>query len=153
MFSLEDEQRMIVDSLRGIVSNEFADAAFTYEGDVPWANVETFAEEEFFGINIDEAYGGGMTAFETMLVIEVVDRTCPDTALYLYTQTIVAPCAIEMFGTERAKERYLPPVTAGEVMITIAISEPEAGSDVGNKHATIEADDDDGEIYLNGEKL
>jgi len=55
-----------------------------------------------------------------------------------------------MFGTEAAKERYLPPVTAGEDAIAIAISEPEAGSDVGSMRTTVEADGD--ELVVNGEK-
>ena len=153
MIPLDREQQLVINSLRQIVAKEFEDAAFTYEGDVPWDNVETLAENGFFGINIAEEYGGGgMTEFEAMLVIEVVGRVCPDTARYLYTQTMVAPRAIEMFGSEAAKERYLPNVTSGKSMVAIAISEPEAGSDVGNMRTTIE-EADDGELYINGEKL
>jgi alkylation response protein AidB-like acyl-CoA dehydrogenase len=153
MIELDSEQRMVVDSLRRIVSNEFADTAFTYEGDMPWENVATLADNGFFGINIAESYGGGgMTELEAMLVIETVGRVCPDTARYLYTQTMVAPRAIEMFGSDAAKERYLPAVTAGESMVAIAISEPEAGSDVGNMNTRVE-EASDGELYIDGEKL
>jgi len=56
-----------------------------------------------------------------------------------------------MFGTESAKERYLPSVTAGEDAIAIAISEPEAGSDIGSMRTTVE--EDGGDLVVNGEKI
>lgn len=99
---------------------------------------------------MDEAYGGGgLSEFEAMLTIETVGWVCPDTAEFLYNQQMVAPRVIEMFGAEVAKECYLPPVTAGEDAVAIAISEPGAGSDVGSMNTHIE---DDGELVVNGEK-
>lgn len=142
---------MLAQSLQKIANNEFAERAFDWNGEPPWQNVELLAEQGFLGINIDEKYGGGgMSEFEAMLTIEIVGQVCPDTAEFLYNQQMVAPRAIEMFGTEAAKERYLPGVTAGEDAIAIAISEPESGSDVGSMHTTAE-DSGDG-LVVNGEK-
>ena len=95
--------------------------------------------------------GGGMGEFEAMLSVEAVGRVCPDTAEFLFNQQMVAPRAVDMFGTEAAKERYLPPVTAGEDAISIAISEPEAGSDAGSMETSVEEDGD--ELVVNGEKI
>lgn len=151
MFALTDEQELIVSSLEELAEAEFTEDAFTWEG-APWPNVETLAERGFLGINIDEAYGGGgLSEFDAMLTIETVGKVCPDTAEFLYNQQMVAPRAIEMFGTDAAKERYLPPVTAGEDAIAVAISEPEAGSDVGAMNTRVE--DRDGTLVVNGEKL
>lgn len=152
MLSLSTEQEMLVSSLENLAEREFSDKAFEWNGDPPWGNVEILAEQGFLGINIDEKYGGGgMTEFDAMLTIEVVGRVCPDTAEFLYNQQMVAPRAIEMFGTEKAKEQYIPPVTDGEDSIAIAISEPESGSDVASMRTTIE--EQDGELVLNGEKI
>ncbi|WP_265112082.1 acyl-CoA dehydrogenase family protein [Halosolutus halophilus] len=152
MLALSDEQRLVVSSLEQLAEEEFADDAFTWEGDLPTENVELLAEQGFLGINIAEEYGGGgMSEFEAMLSIEAVGRICPDTAEYLYNQQMVAPRAIEMFGSEAVKERYLPGVTSGEKSIAVAISEPEAGSDVGSMSTTVEEVDDD--LVLNGEKI
>jgi len=152
MLSLSDEQEMVVSAIEDIAENEFADDAFEWDGETPWKNIELLAKQGFMGINIDEAYGGGgMTEFEAMLSIEAVGRVCPDTAEFLYTQQMVAPRAIEMFGSEAAKERYLPPVTAGEDAIAIAISEPESGSDVGSMKTRVEEDGDD--FVVDGEKI
>ncbi|APX97721.1 acyl-CoA dehydrogenase family protein [Natronorubrum daqingense] len=151
MITLSDEQELLVSSLEDLAEREFTDRAFTWDGDPPWENVELLAEQGFLGINIAEEYGGGgMTEFDAMLTIEAVGRVCPDTAEFLYNQQMVAPRAIELFGTDEAKERYLPPVVAGEDSIAIGISEPEAGSDVGAMRTTVEEDGDD--LRITGEK-
>jgi alkylation response protein AidB-like acyl-CoA dehydrogenase len=152
MLSLSAEQEMVVSSLEELARAEFADDAFTWEGDLPMENVELLADRGYLGLNIAEEYGGGgMGEFEAMLSIEAVGQVCPDTAEYLYNQQMVAPRAIEMFGSEAVKERYLPGVTAGEESVAIAISEPEAGSDVGAMTTAIE--ERDGDLVLNGEKV
>lgn len=152
MQGLTEEQRMLVDSLEELSENEFAGAAFDWEGEIPVENVKTLADRGFFGINISEEYGGGgMTEFESILAIETVGRICPDTAHYQSQQELLGPRALEMFGTEAAKEEYLPRVTAGEDGIAVAISEPEAGSDVKAMNTTAE-EDDDGDLVVDGEK-
>jgi alkylation response protein AidB-like acyl-CoA dehydrogenase len=152
MITLSDEQEMLVSTLETLAEREFADAAFSWKGEPPWENVKLLAEQGFLGINFPEAYGGGgMTEFDAMLTVEAVGRVCPDTAEFLYNQQMVAPRAIEMFGTEEAKERYLRPVIAGEDSVAIGISEPEAGSDVAAMRTTVEARGDD--LVLNGEKI
>ncbi|WP_254525902.1 acyl-CoA dehydrogenase family protein [Natrinema caseinilyticum] len=152
MLSLSAEQEMVVSSLEELARKEFSDAAFSWEGEPPMENIELLADRGYLGLNIAEEYGGGgMGEFEAMLSIEAVGQVCPDTAEYLYNQQMVAARAIEMFGSEEAKERYLPGATAGEEVIAIAISEPEAGSDVGAMNTTVE--ERNGELILNGEKV
>jgi len=56
-----------------------------------------------------------------------------------------------MHGSEALKDRYLPGVTAGETVIAIGISEPEAGSDAGAMNTRVEERDD--ELVANGETI
>lgn len=152
MLSLDEEQHMVIQMLSDLAEREFSDRAFEWGGEFPWENMELLAEHGFVGINISEEYGGGgMTELEAMLAMETVGRVCPDTANALYGQSMVSPRAVEMFGSEAAKERYLPPVCAGESALSIAISEPQAGSDASAMGSTVE--EDDGDLYLNGEKI
>lgn len=152
MLSLSQEQKMLVSSLERLATQEFADRSFQWDGETPWENVALLADHGFLGINIAPEYGGvGMSELEVMLAIETVGRVCPDTAEYLYTQQMVAPRAIDMFGTDVAKERYLTPVTSGEEAIAVAISEPEAGSDVGSMNTHVEEDGDN--LVVTGEKI
>lgn len=151
MLSLSPEQELLVSSLEELAEREFAEKAFSWDGEPPWENVELLADRGFLGVNFPEEYGGeGMTEFDAMLTIEAVGRICPDTAEYLYNQQMVAPRAIEMLATEAAKERYLPPVIDGDGSVAIGISEPEAGSDVAAMNTTVS--EVDGELYVDGEK-
>jgi alkylation response protein AidB-like acyl-CoA dehydrogenase len=151
MLSLNNKQRLVVESVRDLAENEFADRAGTWEGDWPAENLQLLADHGFLGINMPEKYGGGgMSEFEAVLMAEAIGRICPDTAYAVNGQQMVAPRAIAMFGTEAAKEKYLPPVIAGENKVSIAISEPQAGSDVKAMSTTVE--EEQGELILNGEK-
>ncbi|MEF8857056.1 MAG: acyl-CoA dehydrogenase family protein [Haloplanus sp.] len=153
MLSLSAEQRMLVDTCRDLAESEFADDAFTWGGETPWENIRTLADHGLLGVNFDEEYGGGgMSEFEVMLMTEVIGRVCPDTARFVNSAHMIAARAIDMFGSEAAKQRYLPGVVDGEYMISIVISEPGAGSDVKAMETEIE-ETDDGDLYLSGEKI
>ncbi|THE66666.1 acyl-CoA dehydrogenase [Salinadaptatus halalkaliphilus] len=142
---------MIVDAVTELAETEFADTAFTWEGDFPWENLQLLADRGFLGINFPTAYGGGgLSEFEAMLLVESIGRVCPDTAMAVMSTHFVAPRAIYMFGSEAAKSRYLPPVIEGDEQIAIAISEPQAGSDVAAMTTTAEAEGDG--YVLDGEK-
>ena len=150
MLTLNAERRMLVESVRDIAESEFAERAGTWQGAKPWPNLELLADRGYLGVSLPEAYGGGgMSEFDAILVEETVGRVCPDTAYAL--PDMGAPRAIAMFGSETVKERYLPPVCAGEDHVAIAISEPEAGSDVPSMKTRVE--ERDGELVLNGEKI
>lgn len=153
MVKLTEEQRLVLDSVRDLAENEFADRAFSYdEGQPPTENIDLLADRGYLGINFDSEYGGGgMTEYEATLMVEVVGRICPDTATYLAEQQLVAPRAVSMFGSESAKDRYLPGVTSGESGFAIAMSEPGAGSNV--KEMTTTVEEEDGQLKLNGEKI
>lgn len=151
MLALSDEQRMILETVREFAEQNFAEKACTWRHEAPWENIELLANQGFLGLNFDEKYGGGgMTELEALLVVEIVSRVCPDTGMFLNAQQLIAPRAVASFGTEAAKERYLPPVLNGEDAIAISISEPGAGSDVQAMKTTAQPD---GNGYvINGEK-
>jgi alkylation response protein AidB-like acyl-CoA dehydrogenase len=152
MLTLTQEQQMLVDTVSDLAESEFADDAYTWDG-IPWENVQTLADYGFMGLNFDEDYGGGgMTEFEVMLVVEAIGQVCPDTSEFFMGQHMIAPRSIDMFGSDVAKERYLPPIIDGELNMAVAMSEPGAGSDLKNMVTTVE-EADDGTLVLNGEKM
>lgn len=152
MPTLTDEQRTMVGTIDDLAANEFADRAFEWDGELPWENIKLLSENGFLGINLDEEYGGqGMTEYDVLLIAEIIGRYCPDTARYYSSQHLVAPRAIDMFGTNEAKEKYLPELINGKSYISIAMSEPEAGSDVQSMSTTVR--EENGELILNGEKI
>ncbi len=151
-FRLTDEQRLIKETARELAEAEFADAAFTWEGEFPAPNVERLAEQGLLGIALPEAHGGGgYTPVEVLLAAEAVGRVCPDTAHVLSRSSMGPPRAVAELGSEELKARYLPGVAAGETVFAIAISEAGAGSDAAAMTTTAERDGD--EYVINGEKL
>lgn len=151
MVALTDEQEMLVEAVTDLAESEFADKAFEWDGK-PWPNLELLGDRGFLGINFDEEYGGGgMSEFEAILMTEAIGRVCPQTAKAVAEQQMVAPRAVHMFGSEAVKKKYLPPVAAGKTSMSIAMSEPQAGSDVQSMRTTVE--ERDGELVLNGEKI
>jgi alkylation response protein AidB-like acyl-CoA dehydrogenase len=150
MSTLNREQREYAERAESVAA-EFSDEAYTWHGDAPWNNLSRLAKADLYCPSISEAYGGqGLSDMTAMLLTEAVGRVCPDTGWFTYMQCMVAPRAIDLFGSEVVKEKYLPDVTAGESFISIAISEPEAGSDVASM--TTEVTEENGELICNGEK-
>ncbi|MCD2203378.1 acyl-CoA dehydrogenase family protein [Halobacterium sp. KA-6] len=151
MEALTDEQRMVLKTVRELAEQNFAEKACTWNDQAPWENIQLLAEHGFLGLNFDEKYGGGgMTEIEAVLMIEIVSRVCPDTGLFLNSQQMLAPRAVNEFGTESAKKAYLPPIMNGEDAMALAISEPDAGSDVSAMNTTA-VEDGDG-FRVTGEK-
>jgi len=151
-FRLTDEQEMIQRTAGRIARENFADRAYTWGGDLPWENVEVLADNGLLGIALPEEYGGGgYDVLEVLLAVEAVGRVCPDTAHVLSRSSMGSPRVIAALGSEHLKETYLPPVCRGDLIVSIAISESEAGSDAGAMRTTARYDDDD--VVLSGHKM
>jgi len=86
----------------------------------------------FLGLHYPERWGGagGDLAAEIVFVEEVAKSGCGALAMALSVQTDMATPSIEQFGTDDQKERYLRPAIGGTKIAAIAITEPDAGSDV-----------------------
>ncbi|QLG61751.1 acyl-CoA dehydrogenase family protein [Halorarum salinum] len=150
MHTLSPDQREFAERAESVAAG-FAEDAYTWQGDLPWRNMRALADADLLCPSVSDAYGGGGRGdLASLLLTEAVGRVCPDTAWFVYTQGMVGPRAIDLFGSETVKERYLPGVTAGEEHVAIAISEPDAGSDVGSMSTRVT--EEDGELRCSGEK-
>jgi isovaleryl-CoA dehydrogenase len=107
------------------------------------------AELGWYGLTIPEEYGGsGGTFFDAALFLEEVARGRAPIAGYGVTLIVVG--ALHRFGSEEQKRALFGHVAEGGVL-AIAMSEPEAGSDVGALKTS--AKRDNGEWVLNGSKM
>lgn len=150
-FDLTQEQKLLKETAATIAEEEFADDAFTWDGEFPARNLEKLAANDFLGIALPVEYGGGgYSPFEVVLAQEAVGRVCPDTAHILSRSSMGPPRVIAELGNDHLKEKYLTRVTDGECVMSVAISEPQAGSDAGAMQTT--AEKRDGEVVLNGQK-
>lgn len=106
----------------------------------------------FLGIRYDAKYGGeGLDYwYETVLLEELAKIDCGGVPMAIAVQSNMATPAIYEFGSEFLKEKYLVPAIKGEMVAAIAITEPDAGSDVAALKTTAKKE---GDYYiLNGSK-
>ena len=109
---------------------------------------EKLAKLGWLGVSIDEEYGGaGGGMVDACIFLEETMRGLVPIAGY--GVSLIVAGAYERFGTEEQKREMLGGISAGRVE-AIAMSEPEAGSDVGNLKCRIERQN--GDYVLNGQK-
>ena len=151
---LTEQQRMIRDSVRALAQERFAPGAARADREYrpPVENVRILAEHGFTGLFIPPAYGGaGLGLMENVLVAEEIARACANTGILFSCTDGAAPRAILGLGTEAQKTKYLPRIVRGEVLTAWSMSEPNAGSDVGNVQCRAVHQGDS--VVINGSKL
>ncbi|MFA9425293.1 acyl-CoA dehydrogenase family protein [Natronorubrum sp. A-ect3] len=152
-FGLTEEQEQIREEVKRFAENEIVPAAEEYdvEEKFPHDIVDKAAEMGLVGSSIPMEYGGaGYSTLETVLIAEELFSYDPGIALSIMACSFGTE-AIQEFGTEDQKERFLEPVAMGEKISGAAISEPDTGSDVSSVSTRAEKDGD--EWVVNGNKM
>ncbi len=105
------------------------------------------------GLSYPEEYGGGGVDYwyNTVLLEEVGRADCAAVPMGIAVHTDMATPALAEFGSEELKRRFLVPAIAGDMVSAIAVSEPDAGSDVAAIRTRAVADGDD--YVINGAKM
>lgn len=151
--TLTDDQRAMIDTVRKFVQKEVMPVASKYEhaDEYPHALVDRMKEMGLFGATIPEEYGGmGLDTVTYALIVEEICRGWMSLSGVLNTHLIMA-YVVRVFGTEEQKRAWLPRMAAGEKRGGLALSEPDAGSDVAALRTTATRD---GDRYLvNGVKM
>ena len=103
--------------------------------------------------NIPEEYGGlGLDQTSGALVGENIGR-CASFATTLGAESGIGLLPIIYFGTEAAKQKYLPKIASGELITAYALTEAGSGSDAMAAKATARLSEDGTHYILNGEKM
>ena len=123
--------------------------------EVPPGLVEAMREMGLFGLTVPEEYGGiGLSVSQEVQVNFELGRTAPAFRSVFGTNIGIGSQGILMDGTAEQKAQYLPRVASGELVMSFALTEPDAGSDAAALKTRAEpATDGDGDHYvLNGSK-
>jgi alkylation response protein AidB-like acyl-CoA dehydrogenase len=132
IFTAEHDE--LRESVRRFVDKELRPHVDEWEdaGSFPDDVFRRAGELGFLGLHYPEEWGGagGDLAAEVVFVEELAKAGCGAIAMALSVQTDMATPALAQFGTDDQKERYLRPAIAGTKIAAIAITEPDAGSDV-----------------------
>jgi len=132
-FELTKEQKEVQTAAREFAQKEFKpELAREYDRkeEFPYELFKKAASLGFIGCHFPEEYGGqGYGFFETCLIVEEFCRADPTlgTAVCLGASQ---SDLIYLFGTEEQKKKYLPKVTRGEWISSVAFTEPAHGSDI-----------------------
>lgn len=119
--------------------------------DVPADIVEDMKEMGLFGLSIPEEYGGiGLSMTQECAVAFELGQTALAFRSVFGTNVGIGSQGILMDGTEAQKREILPRVASGELIMSFALTEPDAGSDAAALKMRGERNDDD--YVLNGTK-
>jgi citronellyl-CoA dehydrogenase len=112
-----------------------------------------FGELGFLGLRYPTEYGGqGGDYFSAIVLSEEMARAgCGGLGMAVAVQTEMATPPVFKFGTEEQKRRWLVPAVRGEQIAAIAITEPDAGSDVAGITTTSRQDGD--HFVVDGRKI
>ncbi len=143
-------------SVRGTIEREIAPYVDEWEeaGAFPGHRLfKALGDAGLFGLEYDTAYGGqGADHSYTVVLGEELGRiNCGGVPMAISVQTDMATPALHRFGSHELKERYLAPAVRGEMIASIAVTEPDAGSDVAGLRTRAVRDGD--EWVVNGTKL
>ncbi len=149
----EEARTQIVNMVREFTRRELDPIVAEYERDdiVPLDVIEKMKDMGLFGITIPEEYGGmGLDYTTFAMIFEELSKTWMSISGVIGTHHIMAH-VVANFGTEEQKQHFLPAFATGEKRGGLALTEPNAGSDV--QSIELSAVKDDEEYVINGTKM
>lgn len=155
--ALSDEERAVGDAALARVQ-EFVRAridpvAIDRNADIPREVIRGLGEVGVLGATIPPEFGGrGLSQQNYCRIMEVIGGHCSSTAVFVNAHHSIGLRALQLFGTEEQKRRWMKPLTTGEQIAAFALTEPEAGSDAANVRTTATPTEDGKGFVLNGQK-
>ncbi len=147
-----EDHRMFRDSIRKFFAKEVSPYVEEWEeaGIVPRDIWKKMGENGFLCMQVEEEYGGlGADFLYSVILMEELGRTNHfGLAAYLHSDIVVP--YITSFGSDEIKRKYLPGCVSGDMITAVAMTEPNAGSDLAGMRTT--ARDDDDHVVINGQK-
>lgn len=150
-----EEHQMLRELVRGFVSEHVEPQALEYDRDERF-NLEllkSLGELGLLGLTASEEFGGaGLDAVATVIVHEELSASDPGFALAYLAHAMLFVNNLEHNGNDSQRARILPKTCTGEWIGAMAMSEPDAGTDVLGLSTTAQKRDD-GSWVINGRKM
>ena len=153
-FDLNDEQRLVRQTVREFAEKEILPHVETYEREAryPLELIAKLPEMGLLGPMIPEEYGGSFSDVVTYgIICEEIARVDWVVASVISVSNSLCAGSILKFGTDEQKEKWLPGIAAGKVICSACLTEPGGGTDLGNMQTT--ATKVEGGFKLNGTKV
>jgi alkylation response protein AidB-like acyl-CoA dehydrogenase len=131
-FRLNQDQRDLQQAARDFARGELPQIAEELERDNKPPSrelVRRYADMGFLGVNVPEELGGlGLGNLDALIVLEEFAKISSAVAFPIFESMVGPVRAIEHFASDSLKQRIVPKVCAGDMIVAVAMSEPEAGS-------------------------
>src|SRR3954452_18431396 len=153
MAVLNEDEQQIVDTVRQFVDRDVVPAASELEhaDTYPEALIEQMKALGVYGLVVPEEYGGlGVSTSCFAAVTEELARGWMSLAGAMGGHSVVASL-IARFGTDDQRAAYLPRLATGEIRSTMALTEPDGGSDLQAMRTVARRDGD--EYVVDGTKM
>ena len=153
-FHFSPEQEQFRDAVRGFAERHLRDGALkrAHQEEHPWDVAKLMAEQGLMGITMKEEDGGqGGSLMDAIIAIETIASVCPRSADVIQAGNFGPVRVLAEYGTPDQKKRYLDKILAGESVITVGMTEPEAGSAVTDLKTSATPDGDG--YRINGVKV
>jgi alkylation response protein AidB-like acyl-CoA dehydrogenase len=154
-FIFTDEHEQLRESIHRFVVSELQPRAEEFERDTfPDSVFRRMGELGFLGLDKPEAYGGQGGDYYSSLVLaeEMAHAHSGGVAMGIAVQTDMCLPPLLALGTEEQKREWAVPAIAGQKILCLGITEPDAGSDVSGIRTRAVHDPDAHEYVINGAK-
>lgn len=127
-----DDERILIDAIERWVQKEVAPVAMKFDHADEWPAelVEQMKEMGLFGATISTEYGGLGLPARTYAEIVMRISAYWMAITGIFNSHLMMAAAVERFGTEAQKKEWLPRFASGEVRGGLALTEPNAGTDL-----------------------
>ena len=147
-----EEEQAFMDAIQKWIMRSVKPVVMEHDHEDKWPEqlVGEMADMGLFGATIGEEYGGlGLPATSyAKIVAEIASHWMAITGIF--NSHLIMACAVERFGTAEQKTKWLPQFASGEIRGGLALTEPNAGTDLQAIRTTAVRDGD--EYVINGTK-
>lgn len=147
-----EEEQAFMDAIQKWIDRSVKPVVMEHDHEDKWPEqlVGEMADMGLFGATIGEEYGGlGLPATSyAKIVAEIASHWMAITGIF--NSHLIMACAVERFGTAEQKAKWLPKFASGEIRGGLALTEPNAGTDLQAIRTTAVRDGD--EYVINGTK-
>ena len=147
-----DEEAALLDAIQKWIDKEVRPVVQKYDHADEWPAdiVEQMKEMGLFGATIGQEYGGlGLSAVTYAKIVAMISSYWM-AITGIFNSHLIMACAVDRFGTPAQKVKWLPKFATGEIRGGLALTEPNAGTDLQAIRTVAERDGD--EYVINGTK-